>query len=382
MNTYYRVKENKRLIIIPFLLTILSVTAIQGQTDMFIFGSSRPVADAGRDIKTLSKGSIFLDGSRSYIGDGSKIKYQWIFSPGLIIKSDNNFQSEISSETYGGQYVKSVSTYKPVLDVKLAENVPGTKLEVILRIKDRIGFEATDTLVVEYYDPSIPPEIIADTLESVQDTLAFGLNQIDTSITDEIPPTLLIQELVDTKISDVDVQIINSMIKDQIRSLGFDYIILLTKDLNKKERPKNYKADCKTELCVSKNAQLLNAQYALTWDFADAEDLFSIRAFETQNYSETLNDVFIEDPYLIMNKNGVYGLESKLRQAVSNVMGSKIFKKDISTIDRLIMKNERWISIGKYPLIVGAAYLFMDAVFSQDPQEPEPEQPPGFPHEP
>ncbi len=382
MNTYYRVKENKRLIIIPFLLTILSVTAIQGQTDMFIFGSSRPVADAGRDIKTLSKGSIFLDGSRSYIGDGSKIKYQWIFSPGLIIKSDNNFQSEISSETYGGQYVKSVSTYKPVLDVKLAENVPGTKLEVILRIKDRIGFEATDTLVVEYYDPSIPPEIIADTLESVQDTLAFGLNQIDTSITDEIAPTLLIQELVDTKISDVDVQIINSMIKDQIRSLGFDYIIFLTKDLNKKERPKNYKADCKTELCVSKNAQLLNAQYALTWDFADAEDLFSIRAFETQNYSETLNDVFIEDPYLIMNKNGVYGLESKLRQAVSNVMGSKIFKKDISTIDRLIMKNERWISIGKYPLIVGAAYLFMDAVFSQDPQEPEPEQPPGFPHEP
>ena len=320
MNTYYRVKENKRLIIIPFLLTILSVTAIQGQTDMFIFGSSRPVADAGRDIKTLSKGSIFLDGSRSYIGDGSKIKYQWLFAPGLVIKSDNNFQSEISSETYGGQYVKSVSTYKPVLDVKLAENVPGTKLEVILRIKDRIGFEATDTLVVEYYDPSIPPEIIADTLKSVQDTLAFGLNNIDTSITDEIVPTLLIQELSDTKISDVDVQIINSMIKDQIRSLRFDYIILLTKDLNKKERPKNYKADCKTELCVSKNAQLLNAQYALTWDFADAEDLFSIRAFETQNYSETLNDVFIEDPYLIMNKNGVYGLESKLRQAVSNVM--------------------------------------------------------------
>ena len=46
------------------------------------------------------------------------------------------------------------------------------------------------------------------------------------------------------------------------------------------------------------------------------------------------------------------------------------------------MKNERWISIGKYPLIVGAAYLFMDALFSQDPQDPEPEQPPGFPHEP
>jgi len=62
--------------------------------------------------------------------------------------------------------------------------------------------------------------------------------------------------------------------------------------------------------------------------------------------------------------------------------GSKIFKKDISTLDRIIMKNGRWISLGKYPFIIGAAYLFMDAAFSKDPVEPEPEQPPGFPHEP
>ncbi|GIS53608.1 hypothetical protein Ct9H90mP29_06500 [bacterium] len=83
-----------------------------------------------------------------------------------------------------------------------------------------------------------------------------------------------------------------------------------------------------------------------------------------------------------MNTDGVYGLESEIRQAVSNVMGSKIFKKDISTLDRIIMKNGRWISLGKYPFIIGAAYLFMDAAFSKDPVEPEPEQPPGFPHEP
>ena len=382
MNNNFRIKHSKISTIIPLLFATFSLTDIQAQTDMFIFGSSRPVAEAGRDIKTLSKGSIFLDGSRSYIGDGSKIKYQWLFAPGLALESDNDFRSEISSETYGGKFLKSVSTYKPVLDVKLAENAPGTKLEVILRIKDRIGFEDTDTLVVEYYDPSKPPEIVADTLSIVQDTLAFGLNQIDTSINDEIPPRLLIQELVDKRISDVDAQIINSMIKDQIRSLGFDYIILLTKDLNKRERPKNYKVDCKTELCVSKNGQLINAQYALTWDFADAEDLLSMRAFKTQNYSETFNDALIEDPYAIMNTDGVYGLESEIRQAVSNVMGSKIFKKDISTLDRIIMKNGRWISLGKYPFIIGAAYLFMDAAFSKDPVEPEPEQPPGFPHEP
>ena len=382
MNTYYQTNQYRALFINILLFTILFVTIVQAQTDMFIFGSSRPVADAGGDIKTLTKGSIFLDGSRSYIGDGSKIKYQWIFAPGLALQSDNDFQSEISSETYGGKFLKSVSTHKTVLNVKLADNVPGTKLEVILKIKDRIGFEDSDTLVVTYFDPSVPVQTVVDTLEAVKDTMAFGSGEVDTSSTGEMISRLLIQELVDTKISDVDVQIINSIIKDQIRSLGFDYKIILTKDLNSKTRPKKYKANCKTDLCIANNAQFLNAQYALTWDFADSEDLFTIRSFKSQNYSEGLNDAVIEDPYAIMNENGIYGLEKELRQAVTNVMGSKIFKKDISRLDRLMMKNERWISLGKYPLMLGAAYLFIDAAFSQDSEEPEPELPPGFPHEP
>ena len=382
MNTYYQINQYRALFINILLFTILFVTTVQAQTDMFIFGSSRPVADAGGDIKTLTKGSIFLDGSRSYIGDGSKIKYQWIFAPGLALQSDNDFQSEISSETYGGKFLKSVSTHKTVLNVKLADNVPGTKLEVILKIKDRIGFEDSDTLVVTYFDPSVPVQTVVDTLEAVKDTMAFGSGEVDTSSTGEMISRLLIQELVDTKISDVDVQIINSIIKDQIRSLGFDYKIILTKDLNSKTRPKKYKANCKTDLCIANNAQLLNAQYALTWDFADSEDLFTIRSFKSQNYSEGLIDALIEDPYAIMNENGIYGLEKELRQAVTNVMGSKIFKKDISRLDRLMMKNERWISLGKYPLMLGAAYLFIDAAFSQDSEEPEPELPPGFPHEP
>ena len=382
MNTYYQINQYRALLINMLLFTILIVTTVQAQTDMFIFGSSRPVADAGGDIKTLTKGSIFLDGSRSYIGDGSKIKYQWIFAPGLALESDNDFQSEISSETYSGKFLKSVSTYKTVLNVKLADNVPGTKLEVILKIKDRIGFEDSDTLVVTYFDPSVPVQTVVDTLEAVKDTMAFGSGEVDTSSTGEMISRLLIQELVDTKISDVDVHIINSIIKDQIRSLGFDYKIILTKDLNSKTRSKKYKANCKTDLCIANNAQLLNAQYALTWDFADSEDLFTIRSFKSQNYSEGLNDALIEDPYAIMNENGIYGLEKELRQAVTNVMGSKIFKKDISRLDRLMMKNERWISLGKYPLMLGAAYLFIDAAFSQDSEEPEPELPPGFPHEP
>ena len=132
----------------------------------FFFGNNKPVADAGNDIKILSGGSISLDGSRSFVGDGSKIKYQWIFAPGLARKSDNDFSSEISMETYGSTYLKSVKTHNKVLSVKLSDNEPGTKLEVVLKVKDRIGFEDMDTLIVEYLKPKVPVDTSVKTLTS------------------------------------------------------------------------------------------------------------------------------------------------------------------------------------------------------------------------
>ena len=87
------------------------VSACYSQGDMFIFGNNRPVADAGKDVKAISKGSIFLDGSRSYVSDGAKIKYKWIFAPGLALKNENDFSSEISFDTYVSKFLKSVETF-------------------------------------------------------------------------------------------------------------------------------------------------------------------------------------------------------------------------------------------------------------------------------
>ena len=81
------------------LFTILALSNITSGQDFF-FGNNKPIADAGKDIKTRSGETIFLDGSRSNVGDGSKIKYHWTFAPGLVLKSENNFTSEISVDTY------------------------------------------------------------------------------------------------------------------------------------------------------------------------------------------------------------------------------------------------------------------------------------------
>ena len=68
---------------------------------------------------------------------------------------------ELSSKPYGRdqQFLKSVKTYKPVIEITLANNPPGTKLEVILKVEDRIGFEAQDTLYIEYIGEAVDEPI-------------------------------------------------------------------------------------------------------------------------------------------------------------------------------------------------------------------------------
>ena len=372
-------KKVKRLYKILF-IGIMSASILFGQSDLFSYGNNRPVADAGMDIKTQSKGSIFLDASRSFISNGSKLKYEWIFTPGLALNSENDFSSELSVETYGSKYLKSIETYKQVLDVKLAGNVPGTKLEVILKVRDRIGFEDSDTLIVEYFDPTAPPEILVDTSDIIVDSIAFTISDTD-SVVNEQGYGILIQGLTQSEIVPVDVQIINSIIMDQIQSLGFDYMIYLNKNLKPDELTKGYDFDCITDSCASNNAKILDAAYVISWGFRNAADVFSIRIYEPENFNQWIDNEVVSNPYSIISKYGVYGLEPDIRASVSTILSDKRFRKQISTVNRFRMKNGHWITLGKYPLMVGAVYLLIDKVFLQDSEEP-PEQPPGFPHDP
>ena len=239
---------------------LFSISFLSAQADLFMSGGNRPFADAGREINTISKASIFLDGSRSYVSDGSKIKYHWTFSPGLVLNSDNDFSSEISIETYGEQYLRTVETYKEVLDVQLAPNEPGTKLEVILKIKDRIGFEDFDTLIVEYYDPTIA------TADTTIDTLALDMDSINVSVSDSDSvliamkgSNILIQGIQNNQIDIVDQEIINSIIADHLKDIGYRPQVFLNKNLKKEELNLEFDFNCNTDSCASKNAQIINA---------------------------------------------------------------------------------------------------------------------------
>ena len=351
------------------------------QGDLFISGNSGPIANAGRDIKTLSKGSIFLDGSQSYVTDGSTIKYHWEFSPGLVLNSDNDFSQEISTDSFGETYLKSVITFKDVLDVKLAENNPGTKLEVVLKIKDRIGFEDRDTLIVEYFDPTIPEEELLDTMIVSSDSLFSTVADTDTVVVKNFGKGILIQSYAEDEIPQMDIEIINSIIFNQIQEVGFNAKVYTNKDLKKPTLSEDYNFFCKDDECVSKNASLLNAKYVLVWEFAESEDLFYIRVFDSMDYNNWIANDILSDPYKVLSESGIYGLDPLVRTSVTKVMSAKNFKNEISVLNRFKMKNEVLVEWGKYPIWAGITYLILDKVFAPDSKEPLPTQPPGFPHD-
>ena len=351
------------------------------QGDLFISGNSGPIANAGRDIKTLSKGSIFLDGSRSYVTDGSTIKYHWEFSPGLVLSSDNDFSQEISTSLFGETYLKSVTTFKDVLDVKLAENNPGTKLEVVLKIKDRIGFEDRDTLIVEYFDPTIPKEESLDTMMVSSDSLFFTVTDTDTVVPKNLGQGILIQSYAKDEIAQVDIEIINSIIFNQIQEVGYNTKVYLNKDLKKSTLSEDYNFFCKDDECASQNAMLLNAKHVLVWEFAESEDLLYIRIFDPMNYSDWIAEDILSDPYKVLSESGIYGLDPLVRTSVTKVMSVRNFKNEISVLNRFKMKNKVLVEWGKYPIWAGITYLILDKVFASDSKESLPTQPPGFPHD-
>jgi len=360
-------------------LCVLSTTILFGQSNLFSSGNNRPVADAGPDIQVQSTSSIQLDASRSFINDGSKLKFEWIFAPGLVHNNENEFTSELSVKPYDGTYLKSIQTYKQLLDVTIADNDLGTKLEVILKVNDRIGFEDTDTLIVEYFDSSVLADTLIDSVQLSMDMFDLEVSVLDSERFSQSSSGILLQGLVQDEITSIDVQIINSIIADQIQTLGFDYELYLNKDLYDDELMQGYRFDCISDSCAAMNAKIVNASYVISWSFNGSNGSISMRIFDPNNYNELIDTESISKPLASISESGIYSLDPSLRTAVSHILDNKIFRKKISRIDRFKMKSKPLFRLGKYPLMLGAVYLLIDKVFLQKSAEPEPE-PPGFPH--
>ena len=379
------------------ILFLIIRSMLLAQSDMFSAGSNRPRANAGPNIQIIPDENIVLDASRSFIRDGSKLKFEWILSPGLALKTGNEFENEVSTNFYKNKYLKSIQTYKKVIKIIPNENKIGTKLEVVLRVKDRIGFEDLDTLFVEYIkDPKIQeisknieivespqniPEInqiIIDSVEIAEIEIVAEDVIIDSS---QMTSGILIECIKHNQLEVMDMKIINSIMVDQIKFIGYSNRIIYDNNIKAESLDLEYNIECSTDSCFAENGKKLKVDYILLWNVDESGENILIRLLNPKNSKDIIDTYSISNPLVYIAESGVYGLDLEIRKAIDYIFYKKLLYKNFSRSGKIHRWNKRLVKIGKYPFLLGISYLFIDKIFFDNPEQQSIIEPPGFPHD-
>ena len=377
------------------ILFLMIKSMLIAQSDMFSSGSKRPRANAGPNIQIMPNENIVLDASRSFIRDGSKLKFEWILSPGLALKIGNEFENEISTDFYKNKYLKSVQTYKKIIEIIPNENRPGTKLEVVLRVKDRIGFEDLDTLFVEYIKNPKIQEISKD-IEIVESSVnvsekneivvdSLEINEVEIVAEDVIIDSsqmtfgILIEGIKDNQLEILDMKIINSIMVDQIKLIGYENRIIYDNNIKTERIDLDYDIDCLTDSCFAENGKKLKVDYILLWNIDESGENIIIRLFNPKNSKDIIEAYSISNPLVHITESGVYSLDLEIRKAIDHIFYQKLLYKQLSRSGKLHRWNKRFVKIGKYPFFLGVSYLLIDKIFLDDPKSKPMIEPPDFP---
>ena len=377
------------------ILFLMIKSMLIAQSDMFSSGSKRPRANAGPNIQIMPNENIVLDASRSFIRDGSKLKFEWILSPGLALKIGNEFENEISTDFYKNKYLKSVQTHKKIIEIIPNENRPGTKLEVVLRVKDRIGFEDLDTLFVEYIKNPKIQEISKD-IEIVESSVnvsekneivvdSLEINEVEIVAEDVIIDSsqmtfgILIEGIKDNQLEILDMKIINSIMVDQIKLIGYENRIIYDNNIKTESIDLDYDIDCLTDSCFAENGKKLKVDYILLWNIDESGENIIIRLFNPKNNKDIIEAYSISNPLVYITESGVYSLGLEIRKAIDHIFYQKLLYKQLSRSGKLHRWNKRFVKIGKYPFFLGVSYLLIDKIFLDDPKSKPMIEPPDFP---
>ena len=123
------------------------------------------------------------------------------------------------------------------------------------------------------------------------------VEEIDTIDIENSREGILIQSYAKDEVPQVDIEIINSIIFNQIQDVGYREEIFLNKDLLQSQLIEEFSLSCRDDECAAKNANYLNAKHVLAWEFSESEDLLYIRIFDPLNYSNSITSDILSDPY-------------------------------------------------------------------------------------
>ena len=247
MNIYIYMAVKRICCILTIILSILSAQKESRiDDDLFNSKSKELKADAGNDIQAPSKTTILLDASRSTPKKGLQ-RYEWSFEEGRIFQDDYNFSVtdsvivyEFNQDTVRGRddrvSIKKVITKNKFIELALPEMPVETKFSIVLKVVDSKGRKDSDIVWVKITDLNKYDEDYTHSEEFLEDgdvTDPKDIALIDITIDEQQKPLLSkvkfdyisIQPTNTGLLKTMEVEVINSLLFNETRKLGFQKII-------------------------------------------------------------------------------------------------------------------------------------------------------------
>ena len=191
---------------------------------------------------------------------------------------------------------------------------------------------------------------------------------------------ILIEGIKDNQLKILDMKIINSIMVDQIKLIGYENRIIYDNNIKTESIGLDYNIECTTDSCFAENGKKLKVDYILLWNIDESGEKILIRLFKPKSSKDIIETYSISNPLVYITESGVYGLDLEIRKAIDYIFYQKLLYKNLSRSGKLHRWNKRFVKVGKYPFLLGISYLFIDKIFFDNPEQEQIIEPPGFPH--
>ena len=224
--------------IIYFIFSLLiAQTSILDSEKLEVKKSKKLIeAVLGEDIEGPGSSAIILDASKSRPDNGS-LTYEWSFPENFIFEEDYEYDNSQTIITYSSEEliedpfenktsIKTLITRNQYLELDLPNYTTAKIFSIILKVQNHVGMKDFDTLSVNL----VPPiEIfsqgvgLGDEYLSIQDSsLSNGIELTETVINESL---LSIQPINKDSFEPREIELINSLIYNEIINKGFDNVL-------------------------------------------------------------------------------------------------------------------------------------------------------------
>ena len=225
--------------IIYFIFSLLiAQTSILDSEKLEVKKSKKLIeAVLGEDIEAPGSSAIILDASKSRPDNGS-LTYEWSFPENFIFEEDYEYDNSQTIITYSSEEliedpfenktsIKTLITRNQYLELDLPNYTTAKIFSIILKVQNHVGMKDFDTLSVNLVPPieifSQGGAGLGDEYLSIQDSsLSNGIELTETVINESL---LSIQPINKDSFEPREIELINSLIYNEIINKGFDNVL-------------------------------------------------------------------------------------------------------------------------------------------------------------